>query len=141
SFNPTPLRGQTLGIVGYGSIGRELARIADSMGINVLAVKNDVMRPTLDDAYQEEGTGDPEGESPLRLYPPQAVGSMLKECDYVVLTIPLTDATRHMIDAAVLKQMKKTAVLINVARGAVVDEAALLDALRSGRIAGAALDV
>ncbi len=140
-FSPLPLRGQTVGIVGYGAIGRELARIANSLGMRVLAIKHDVMHPAAGDAYHEAGTGDPEGEIPERLYPPQAVGSMVSECDFVVLAIPLTSATHHMIDAAVLKQMKKTAVLINVARGPVVDEAALIAALREGRIAGAALDV
>ena len=140
-FAPLPLRGQTLGIVGYGGIGRELARAADALGMRVLAIKHDVMHPAAGDAYHEPGTGDAEGEIPERLYPPQAVGSMMRECDYVVLAIPLTDDTHHMIDAAALKQMKKSAVLINVARGAVVDEAALIAALKEGRIAGAALDV
>ncbi len=82
SFAPLSLRGQTLGIVGYGSIGRELARIADAMGMKVLAIKRDVMHPADDDSYHEPGTGDPEGEIPLRLYPPQAIGSMAHECDY-----------------------------------------------------------
>lgn len=141
AFNPVPLRGQTLGIVGYGSIGRELARAADALGMNVLAVKRDVMHPADEDAYHEPGTGDPEGEIPLRLYPPQALASMAKECDCLVVTSPLTDATRHMVDATVLKGMKKTAVLINVGRGPVVDEAALIEALQAHRIGGAALDV
>ena len=140
-FSPTPLRGQTLGIVGYGNIGRELARAADALGMKVLATKRDVMHPADDDSYHEAGTGDPDGEIPLRLYPPQALASMARECDFLVITTPLTDATRHMVDATVLKAMKKTAVLINVARGAVVDEAALIDALQAHRIGGAALDV
>ncbi len=140
-FAPMPLRGQTLGIVGYGAIGRELARAADALGMKVLAIKHDVMHPAAGDAYHEPGTGDAEGEIPERLYPPQAVGSMVHECDYVVLAMPLTDETHHLIDAAVLKQMKPSAVLINVARGAVVDEEALIAALREDRIAGAALDV
>lgn len=140
-FEPQPLRGQTLGIVGYGSIGRELARIADALGMTVLATKRDVMHPADEGSYTEPGTGDSEGEIPARLYPPEAIGSMSRECDFLVVTAPLTDATYHMIDAAVLKQMKKTAVLINVGRGAVIDEAALIDALRTKRIAGAGLDV
>jgi phosphoglycerate dehydrogenase-like enzyme len=140
-FAPHQLRGQTLGIVGYGSVGRELARIADSMGMTVLAVKRDVMQPQAEDEYYEQGTGDPEGEIPRRLYPPEAVVSMVRECDFLVLTIPLTPKTRHMINADVLKSMKKTAVLINVARGAVVDEAELISALAAERIGGAALDV
>ncbi len=140
-FTPTTLRGQTLGIVGYGNIGRELARIADAMGMRVLAIKRDVMHPADDDAYREPGTGDPDGEIPMRLYPPQAVGSMARECDFLVLTTPLTEETRHMINADVLRQMKKTAVLINAGRGAVVDQAALIEALQAKRIAGAGLDV
>lgn len=140
-FKPVPLRGQTLGIVGYGSIGRELARAADALGMTVLATKRDVMHPADEEAYHEPGTGDPEGEIPARLYPSQAVGSMARECDFLVITAPLTDDTRHMIDASVLKQMKKTAVIINVARGAVIDEAALIEALQARKIGGAALDV
>jgi len=140
-FAPIPLRGRTLGIVGYGNIGRELARAADALGMTVLATKRDVMHPADDDSYHEVGTGDPEGEIPLRLYPPQALASMAKECDFLVITTPLTDATRHMVDATVLKAMKKTAVIVNVARGAVIDEAALIEALQAHRIGGAALDV
>jgi phosphoglycerate dehydrogenase-like enzyme len=109
--------------------------------MTVLATKRDVMQPTDDDAYHEPGTGDPEGEIPRRIYPPQAIGSMASECDFLVLTVPLTDETRQMVDEAVLKQMKKTAVLINVGRGAVVDEAALIEALQTRKIGGAALDV
>ena len=140
-FAPTPLRGQTLGIVGYGNIGRELARAADALGMTVLATKRDVMHPADDNSYHEAGTGDPDGEIPARLYPPQALASMARECDFLVVTTPLTDATHHMVDAVVLKAMKKTAVLVNVARGAVVDEAALIAALQEHRIGGAALDV
>ena len=110
-FTPTPLRGQTLGIVGYGNIGRELARAADALGMTVLATKRDVMHPADDNSYHEAGTGDPEGEIPLRLYPPQALASMAHECDFLVITTPLTDATHHLVDATVLKAMKKTAVL------------------------------
>lgn len=140
-FMPRELRGQTLGIVGYGSIGRELARIADALGIRVLAIKRDVMHPADEDGYRELGTGDPEGDIPLRLYPPEAIGSMAKECDYLVVAAPMTDSSRHFIDGEVLKGMKKTAVLINIARGALVDEADLISALAAGRIGGAALDV
>lgn len=140
-FEPRTLRGQTLGIVGYGAIGRELARSADALGMKVLATKRDVMHPAAADSYQEPGTGDPDGEIPQRLYPPEALGSMARECDFLVVTAPLTDDTRHMVNAAVFKQMKKTAVLINVGRGAVVDEAALVEALQTRRIAGAGLDV
>ena len=107
----------------------------------MLATKRDVMHPADEDSYHEPGTGDPEGEIPLRLYPPQALASMARECDFLVVTTPLTDDTHHLVSAAVLKAMKKTAVLINVARGAVVDEAALIETLQVRRIGGAALDV
>jgi phosphoglycerate dehydrogenase-like enzyme len=140
-FRPYELRGQTLGIVGYGSVGRELARVADALGMKVLAIKRDVMHPREEEAYREPGTGDPEGEIPARLYPPEAIQSLAREADYLVLTIPLTAKTRHMIDAQVLASMKPTGVLINVARGPVVDEKALISALAAHKIRGAALDV
>jgi phosphoglycerate dehydrogenase-like enzyme len=140
-FAPLHLRGQTLGIVGYGAIGRELARMADALGMQVLAIKRNVMRPADYDTYRTPGTGDPEGEIPLRLYPPEAVASMARECDFLVVVAPLTPNSRALVNADVLSALKKTAVLINVARGAVVDEAALISALAAKQIAGAALDV
>lgn len=140
-FAPRELRGQTLGIVGYGAIGRELARVADAMGVKVLAIKRDVMHPADEDGWREPGTGDPDGEIPMRLYPPEAVASMAKDCDYLVIITPMTDATTHLINESVLKGMKKTAVLINVGRGNAIDEAALISALAAERLGGAALDV
>lgn len=140
-FQRYELRGQTVGIVGYGSIGRELARIAASMGMVVLATKRDLMQLSDETDYHEPGTGDVLGEIPDRLYPTEAITSLARESDFVVLTLPLTPETRHLIDADVLKAMKSSAVLINIARGAVVDEAALIDALKGKQIGGAALDV
>jgi phosphoglycerate dehydrogenase-like enzyme len=140
-FAPVPLRGQTLGIVGYGAIGRELARMADALGMRVLAIKRNVMHPADYGTYRIPGTGDPEGEIPLRIYPPEALVSVAREADFLVLIAPLTQSSRALVNAEVLAAMKKTAVLINVARGAVVDEAALISALASKQIAGAALDV
>ncbi|MCK6579970.1 MAG: D-2-hydroxyacid dehydrogenase [Anaerolineae bacterium] len=140
-FTPLPLRGRTLGIVGYGAIGRELARAADALGMTVLAMKRDVMHPAETGSYREPGTGDPAGEIPARIYPPAALGSMAAACDVLVLITPLTDQTRDLVDSEVLRGMKKTALLIDLARGGVVDETALLTALKEGWIAGAALDV
>jgi phosphoglycerate dehydrogenase-like enzyme len=140
-FTPAGLRGQTLGIAGYGTIGRELARMADALGMTVLASKRNVMQPAAEDEYAEPGTGDPEGNIPARIYPTEALASMASQCDFLVVILPLTSATRHAVNETVLKAMKKSAVLINVARGAVVDEAALISALAAGQIAGAALDV
>jgi phosphoglycerate dehydrogenase-like enzyme len=141
TFLPVQLRGSTLGIVGYGSLGREIAHVAHTFGMEVLAVKRDVRNPSDPDAYIIPGTGDPEGEYFHRLYPPEALITMVRECDFVVLTVPLTESTRHMVNADVLAAMKPTAFLINVSRGGVVDEEALLAALEDGTIAGAASDV
>jgi phosphoglycerate dehydrogenase-like enzyme len=141
-FAPGDLHRQTLGIVGYGSIGRELARLAHSAGMTILASKRNVMQPAENPGeYAPAGTGDPAGDLPERIYPPEALATMVRDCDYVAVITPLTAQTRHLINASVLKAMKPTAVLINVARGEVVDEAALIEALQQGTIGGAALDV
>ena len=135
------LRDQTLGIVGYGSIGRELARLAYSLGMNVVATKRDLKQLALENRYVESGLGDAESEVPNRLYPPEALVSMASICDFLVLTVPLTEETHHLVNETVFEAMKKTAVLINVSRGAIVDEAALVSALAAQKIAGAGLDV
>lgn len=140
-FTPHQLRGQTIGIAGYGSIGREVARLASAFGMTVLATKRNLKETADHDGYIEPGTGDPEGVIPSRLYPPEALASMVGLCDWLVVTTPLVDGAPPVVDEAVLAAMKKTAVLINVARGAVIDEAALITALSSKKIAGAALDV
>lgn len=139
-FRPIELRTSTVGIVGYGSIGRETARLVRAVGAEVLAVKRDAMRPE-DTGYTIPGLGDPAGDLFTRLYPPQAIRSMMKECDFVVVTAPLTAETRGMIGAGELAAMKPTAYLIALARGGVVDQAALISALQERRLAGAALDV
>lgn len=140
-FAPHTLRGQTLGIAGYGSIGRELARITAQMGMRILATKRDLRRTDDANGYTEPGTGDPTGDLPDRLYPGEALASMARECDFLVITTPLTPATRHQVNSEVLSAMKPSSVLINVARGGVVDEPALIAALTARKIAGAALDV
>lgn len=139
-FVPDELFGATLGIVGYGSIGRHIARLGRCFGMQVLAVKRDVMDPA-DHGYVQEGVGDPEGDLPDRTYPPEALHSFLGECDYVVVLVPLTPDTHHLFDAETLRAMKPSAVLINLARGGVVDTEALVEALNEGVIAGAGLDV
>ncbi|MBI5928889.1 MAG: D-2-hydroxyacid dehydrogenase [Chloroflexi bacterium] len=139
-FLPQELRNSTVGILGYGSLGREVARLCKTFGAEVLATKFNV-RETADDGYTLEGTGDPDGELFDRLYPPQATAFMVKDCDFVVITLPLTESTRNSVDENVINAMKPTAYLINVGRGGIVDEAALLLALQEGRIAGGAFDV
>ena len=119
------VHGTTLGIIGLGRIGQAIARRAQGFGMRVLYHKR---------------TRDPEAERSVGAeYRSKA--ELLRESDFVVLSIPLTPETRHIIGADELALMKPTAFLVNVARGPVVDEAALVEALRAGRIAGAGLDV
>lgn len=121
----TELWGQTLGIIGVGAIGKELARRAHIFGMRTLGVNTD-------------GRAVEEVDEVFSLHELKAV---LSASDFVVLTVPLTPKTRHLIDRDALEAMKDTAYLINIARGAIVDEQALLQALEQKRIAGAVLDV
>ncbi len=139
-YKPFELYGATLGIIGYGSIGRQVARIGQAFGMRVVAVKSDMRNLKLE-RFILPNTGDPEGEIPDRYYPIKALRSFLTECDFVVIALPLTDATHHLITAKALEAMKPSAMLINVARGDVIDEEALAHALQGGKIGGAALDV
>ena len=139
-FSPRELRGSTIGIVGYGSIGRQLARLLQPFGVEILATKRDAMHPE-DHAYTPDGMGDPEGELIHRLYPAQALRSMIKLSDYVVVCVPLTTETRNLIGPQELAAFKPEAYLVDVSRGGIVDHTALLTALKEHRLAGAALDV
>jgi phosphoglycerate dehydrogenase-like enzyme len=123
--DPRPLRGTTLCVVGLGDIGRAIARTARALGMAVVGVSR-------------SGRPCPDAE---RVYPTARRRRALGQADWVVLTVPLHPGTRHLIGAAELAEMKRSAYLINVARGPVVDERALLAALRRRRIAGAVLDV
>ncbi len=136
----TVVRGQTAVLVGYGSIGREVARQLAAIGLRILAVKP---RPEIreDPSYRVAGTGDPEGTIPERIVGLESLAEVAAAADYLVLTMPLTRESRHSIGRTVLGAMPNTAWLINVSRGGLVDEDALLDALRGGRLAGAVLDV
>jgi phosphoglycerate dehydrogenase-like enzyme len=138
-FARPELRGSTLGIIGYGSIGREVGRLAKAFGLRVLALRRSGQRAK--QGYDQEGSGDALGVIPERVYAPQERHDMLGQCDYVIISLPLTPDTRHYIGEAELRSMKPTAYLVNIARGAVVDEEALIRALREGWIAGAGLDV
>lgn len=126
-FEVDAIAGRTCGIVGYGDIGRAVASRAHAMGLRVLALKRHA----------------PAGGDPLvkRFYLPSELGAMLAECDYVVASAPLTPETHHMIGAAEFAAMKPEAVFINVGRGPVVDQSALVAVLKQKRIRGAGLDV
>jgi len=139
-FSPIELRGSTVGIVGYGSIGRQIARLLTEFGATILAIKRDAMHPE-DNGYIPEGMGDPSGDLARRIYPPQAVASMFKDCDFVVVAVPLTPQTRGMIGAPELAALRPSACLVDMSRGGVVDHPALIAALRDGKLAAAALDV
>ncbi|MEO3870810.1 D-glycerate dehydrogenase [Nonomuraea sp. B12E4] len=114
--------GATLGVVGYGRIGRAVARRARAFDMKILATPSST----------------PTGDDPVEIVD---LDTLLTRSDVVTLHCPLTPATRHLIDARALALMKPTAVLVNTARGGVVDERALVEALRAGRIAAAGLDV
>lgn len=139
-FSPRELRGSTVGLVGYGSIGRELARLLQPFHVTVLAAKRDVMHPE-DTGYIEDGLGDPRGELFMRLYPYQALRQMFRECDFVVSSLPLTQETRGLIGEEELRALKPGACLVDVGRGGVVNAAALVQTLEDHHLAGAALDV
>jgi (S)-sulfolactate dehydrogenase len=119
------LAGKTIGLIGYGSIAREVAWRAHMMGMQIVA-------------YDPYLMADHPGWQIARNV---SLDAVLELSDVVSLHTPLTDATRNMINAEALSRMKPDAILINAARGGIVDEAALADALRQGRIGGAALDV
>ncbi len=139
-FIPLELHHSTVGIIGYGSIGRQIAHLLQSFGVTVLATKRDAMQPQ-DTGYVQDGLGDLRGDLFQRLYPVQALKSMLRQCDFIVVTVPLTPETRGLLGEDELAAAKPTAFLIDTSRGGVVDQAALLAALQERRLAGAALDV
>ncbi len=140
SLQPLDLRGRTAGIVGYGSIGREIARVLQPFGMKILAAKKNVMQLE-DEGYTPEGLGDPKGRLFTRLYPIEALKGMLGECDHVVITLPHTPETHHLLDKEIFDAMKPGAYLVNVARGGVIKDEDLVAALKSGRLGGAVLDV
>jgi len=133
------LRGKTVGILGYGSIGREVGRLCKAFGMIVLAT--DSAQEREDRGYRPPGTGDPKGMLLDSLFPPSQLREMLKECDFFVVAVPLTPETEGMVGREELKAMKRNAYLVNISRGQVVDEEALIEALKEGWIGGAGLDV
>lgn len=128
SFAVHEIGSQTMGIVGHGDIGRATARRAKGLGMRVLALRRDIA-PRPGDEHVD------------RVYPAAGLHAMLPECDYVVVTAPLTPDTHGMIGGREFAAMKPDAVIMNVGRGPVIDEAAMIEALRTRQIRGAALDV
>jgi phosphoglycerate dehydrogenase-like enzyme len=122
---PNDLRGQTVVIVGVGAIGRIFAAYARAFGLRVIGVRRSPMTPS-----------DPVDE----MYSTSRLKEVLPRADWLVLACPLTSQTRDLIDREMISCLKRGACLINIARGALVDEEALVDAIRSGQVGGAALD-
>src|SRR5690242_1357552 len=128
AFTTEEIQGKTLGIIGYGGIGSTAAELARPFGMRIVALRR---RPEL---FEKDPLVD-------QSFAPSQINELMATSDYVLLATPLTDDTRGMIGAAQIAAMKPTSVLINVGRGAVVDEAALIKALEDGKIRGSALDV
>jgi phosphoglycerate dehydrogenase-like enzyme len=122
----TELNGTVLLIIGYGSIGRELARRAKAFDMRVWGITR-------------SGKGDTTHAD--KIFPVSALDEALPDADYVVISAPETPETKHLIGAPQIGRMKPTARLINIARGSLLDDAALMHALHTGRMGGAALDV
>jgi D-3-phosphoglycerate dehydrogenase len=120
------LSGKYLGIVGLGNIGKRLAKLARGLNMNIIGF--DVM-PIADDFAHDVGLIKAD------------IDTLLSSADFISFHVPLTDATHHLVNAKRISTMKKTAYIINTSRGEIIDEDALYDALKEGRIAGAALDV
>ena len=127
-YMPTVLRGKTVGIIGAGHIGREVARLAKAFGMKVIATRRSA-KANASARYID------------RLLPAKQMPSLLAESDYVIVATPYTAETHHLIGEKELKVMKPTAYIINIARGGIIDEEALVKALDEKRIAGAGLDV
>jgi len=128
-FDVTMLSGQTLGIVGYGSIGHAVAARAHAMEMRVLALRRRLSQGSAQDPFV------------YQTYAPEQRLEMLSHCDYVVVTLPLTEQTQGFIRETEFSAMKKGAVVINLGRGPTIDEQAMIRALSENRLRGAALDV
>ena len=122
---PDDLRGQTLLLIGVGAIGKKVALYAQAFGLNVIGVRRAPRQP--DDTVNE-------------LHAPSSLPELYPRADWIMLCCPLTKETENLLNAEAFKRMKKGVKLINIARGEIVDDAAMLDALESGQLGGAALD-
>jgi phosphoglycerate dehydrogenase-like enzyme len=119
------IHGKTMGIIGVGVIGKETAKIGKAFGMKVLGMRHSAQPAP----YVDE------------MYTPEQLHSMLPQCDYVVITLPLTDQTRHLFGREEFERMKPSSFLINIGRGEIIQEADLIEALYRKQIAGAGLDV
>ncbi len=133
------VRGRTAGLWGYGGIGREAARVARALGMTVHALTRSGTAG-LRDAFTPAGTGDPAGALPHHIFPAARRLDFLASLDFLILALPHTKESDGMVGPAELAALPRGSFLLNPARGPIVKEAALLDALRQGHLGGAALD-
>ncbi len=133
------LRGATVGLWGYGGIGRETARLAKQMGLKVHVLARNGVEP-IRNIYTVPGTGDPEGILPDRVFRSGEELDFLRDLDFLILALPLTKITEGLIGERELKALPRHAFVLNPARGPIIKQEALLTALREKWIAGAALD-
>jgi phosphoglycerate dehydrogenase-like enzyme len=133
------IRGRVVGLWGYGGIGRETARLAKALGLTVHAQTRSGVGPRHSD-YTPPGTGDPEGVLPDRVFTAGQEPDFLAGLDFLILALPHTKQSDGMVGERELRALPRSAYLLNPARGPIVQEPALLEALRQGWIAGAALD-
>ncbi len=133
------LRDVTIGIIGFGSIGRRIAELARPFGARIVAVRRHAATP-VDMAGVADADGPLQSDDRLRIVGPDRLGELLAASDFVVLAAPLTPETAELVNADTLARVKPGAWLINIARGRLVDERALLRALDDGRLGGAVLD-
>jgi phosphoglycerate dehydrogenase-like enzyme len=133
------VRGRVVGLWGYGGIGRETARLARVFGMTVHVMTRSGIKPR-HNIFPEPGTGDPDGVLPDRVYVTGQEKAFLSELDFLILALPHTKQSDGMIGEEQFRALPKTAFVLNVARGPIIQEAALLRALAGGWIAGAALD-
>lgn len=123
---PRDLAGQTVLVFGLGSIGSEIARLTRALGLKVIGIRRSPQQP-----------GDPVDE----MHPPQKLPDLLPRADWLVIASPLTTETRGMVNADLLARLPPGAHIINIGRGEIIDETAMIEALHSGRLGGAYLDV
>lgn len=127
-YDVEEIRGKTLGVIGYGDIGRACAKLADAYGMEVLALRRNTKK-SLHDPYVKEVFG------------LDRLNLLMSKSDYILIAAPLTEDTRGLVGAEAISHSKDGAVIINVGRGPIIDEEALVDALQDGTLKGAALDV
>jgi phosphoglycerate dehydrogenase-like enzyme len=133
------LRGDTVGLWGYGGLARETARLLKTMGLRIHVLVRDGVRSRAND-YVVPGTGDPEGKLPDRVFSYDQKSEFLQDLDFLIIGLPQTPATTGMIGEQDLRRLKPSCILLNPARGPIIQEQALLKALREGWISAAGLD-